>query len=290
MKVVDTIESIKRFCKAKKGDCLSSLYINKRTKLTFICEKDHQWDTTWGSVKHRKTWCLICSGKSKGSIEEVKEYVNDRQGVLLSNTYINCEQKLDFQCNNGHIWSSSWALMKNNKSWCPYCYGNIKHDITLLQNFAKQKDGLLISTEYKGNHSKVIWQCNKGHQWEATWASIKCSNSWCPTCYSFKTESLCKTLLEQKLNILFTKTRFIYNNNRYEFDGYNEEHKIAFEYHGIQHYKYPNHWHKTEEIFNAAQQRDKDKEQYCIENGIRLIIIPYTCNSILETYINSLTI
>ena len=66
----------------------------------------------------------------------------------------------------------------------------------------------------------------------------------------------------------------------YEFDGYNEEHKIAFEYHGYQHYVYPNFFHKTEKDFLSNQERDKAKEEYCKENNIKLIIIPYTDTAI----------
>ena len=83
------------------------------------------------------------------------------------------------------------------------------------------------------------------------------------------------------------KTRFKYNSSTYEFDGFNKENKIAFEYHGIQHYIYPNYWHKTEDIFKAAQQRDKNKEQYCQENDITLIVIPYTEEKNLELFIAS---
>jgi len=290
MKKVDTIDSIRAFCKAKHGDCLSDIYVNKRTKLLFLCDKGHTWKATWGSIKHSNSWCLICSGKQRGSIQEINTYASSKGGTVLSTEYINCEQPLKFQCSYGHIWTSTWGLMKNNHSWCPHCYGNIKCNIATLREFALQKHGLLLSTEYKTNHTKMEWQCSNGHIWKATWASIKHAKSWCPTCQSFKTEVLCKTILEQKLHIVFTKTRFYYNNKRYEFDGYNDEHKIAFEYHGIQHYVYPNHWHKNELEFNMAKQRDIDKQQYCTNMGIKLLIIPYIYNSSIDTYINTLLI
>ena len=49
--------------------------------------------------------------------------------------------------------------------------------------------------------------------------------------------------------------------------------------------KSPNYWHKTKEIFELAQQRDKIKEQYCVENNITLIIIPYTEENKLKLFI-----
>ena len=119
---------------------------------------------------------------------------------------------------------------------------------------------------------------------------MKTKGYWCPECSSFKTERLCKELLEHKLKVSLKKTRITYNNTWYEFDGYNEEYKIAFEYHGIQHYKYPNYWHKTEDQFLKAHQRDKMKELYCKENNITLLVIPYTKEKALDSYISQLTL
>ena len=51
------------------------------------------------------------------------------------------------------------------------------------QEFAVAKhDGLCLATAYVNNHTKMLWQCKFGHQWEAHWNSIKDSNTWCPTC------------------------------------------------------------------------------------------------------------
>ncbi len=61
-----------------------------------------------------------------------------------------------------------------------------------------------------------------------------------------------------------------------ELDVYNDDLKLAVEYDGIQHYKYTPHFHRNGEIdFQKQLQRDKFKEQKCIENGIHLIRVPY---------------
>jgi hypothetical protein len=219
----------------------------------------------------------------------IQQYIADKPFTLLSKRYKNSQVNLKWKCDLGHIWYAKWNNINSGNTQCPYCWGkNFKTSIDILQQHAISKGGLLISTEYKNNLTKVLWQCSKEHQWFARWRDINLLGQWCPECSRFKNENLCKTLLEQKLNILLSKYRFLYKGNRYEFDGYNEEHKIAFEYHGIQHYIYPNHWHKTEEQFKAAQQRDKDKEQYCKENNIQYIIIPYTANKKLEEAIHNL--
>lgn len=272
----------------KGGKLLSTEYINSRTKYTWECSKKHWWSTRWNSIQQGK-WCPICANNIKTNITVLQEYAKNKGGKLVSTDYKNAYNNLLWECKNTHRWLATWTNINRNK-WCKVCsladHGNKKRlNTDNLVIHANKMNGTLISavTDYKTNHDKLIWGCNKAHIWSATWNSIN-SGSWCPECASFKTEKQVKQLLETKLDIIFTKTRFKYNGNRYEFDGYNEEHKIALEYHGEQHYIYPNHWHKTEELFKAAQQRDKDKEQYCKDNDIKLIIIPYTIKD-LDNYI-----
>jgi hypothetical protein len=39
-----------------------------------------------------------------------------------------------------------------------------KYDVATLQAFAAAKGGLLISTKYINANSKLLWECEKGHQ------------------------------------------------------------------------------------------------------------------------------
>jgi len=61
-----------------------------------------------------------------------------------------------------------------------------------------------------------------------------------------------------------------------ELDCYNEELKIAVEYNGSQHYKFPNSYHSTKEKFIQQVRRDKFKQKMCDSYGVYLISVPYT--------------
>ncbi len=61
-----------------------------------------------------------------------------------------------------------------------------------------------------------------------------------------------------------------------ELDGYNEELKLAFEYNGIQHYQFPNPFHKTYEEYLSQLDRDKRKVEECLARGINLLIVPHS--------------
>lgn len=51
--------------------------------------------------------------------------------------------------------------------------------------------------------------------------------------------------------------------------------KCLIEYQGIQHYYYDASWKRSKEAFEDGQVRDNLKRNYCIENSIPLIEIPY---------------
>ena len=219
--------------------------------------------------------------------DTIHAYVNNLGGKVLVG-YSIIRNPIKVQCSNGHTWKNSWADIRKGQ-WCPYCAKKAKPSIIVLQQHANQLGGCLISTEYKNNNDKLTWQCKKGHSWSASWNHIQ-QGCWCPKCFN-KTEELCRISIENHFEISFKKTRFYYAKPKkifFEFDGYNEDYKIAFEYHGYQHYVYPNRWHHTEGQFKLAQLRDKAKERYCLDNGITLIVIPYTED--LLSYIKKLNI
>jgi hypothetical protein len=60
-----------------------------------------------------------------------------------------------------------------------------------------------------------------------------------------------------------------------EIDCYNDELKIGVEYNGIQHYVYPNIYHKSLIEFKNQVRRDQFKLKKCEENGVYLISVPY---------------
>jgi hypothetical protein len=60
-----------------------------------------------------------------------------------------------------------------------------------------------------------------------------------------------------------------------EIDCYNDELKLGVEYNGIQHYNYPNSFHKTYEEFIKQVRRDQFKHKKCDENNVYLITVPY---------------
>ena len=157
---------------------------------------------------------------------------------------------------------------------------------TLNYNFVKdqfEKRGYkLLSTEYKNNATKLDYICPKGHQGNIRWANFHHGKG-CPKCCQGRSEQLSREILEEIMGQHFPSIRpdFLKNPNtgyNLELDGYCENLKLAFEYQGVQHYKFIPYWHKTREIFEEQQERDEMKYKMCVKNGITLILIPYKFN------------
>lgn len=73
-----------------------------------------------------------------------------------------------------------------------------------------------------------------------------------------------------------------------QLDSYNPDLGIALEYNGIQHYKYPNNFHKSDKEFLQQKHRDKLKIKLCKKRGVHLIVVPYTVKKRdLEAYIRN---
>jgi len=69
-----------------------------------------------------------------------------------------------------------------------------------------------------------------------------------------------------------------------ELEGYCKQLKLAFEYDGIQHYEYPNPFHRSEREFLQQRKRDQMENRKCKICGVTLIRIRYDERD-LEGYI-----
>lgn len=187
----ERLETLKNIAKERGGKCLSKEYINNSTKVQFKCGEGHVWLMRPHDFKAGQ-WCPKCGRKNR--VEKVKtpieifiKHAKQKGGKLLSDNYINGHAKLLWQCDKGHHWQATGAMVLHAKSWCPHCNGKHK-DIKDMQKLAEQKDGKCLSKKYINSSTKLKWQCNKGHVWLSAPYNI-IDNCWCPTCgYEIATE------------------------------------------------------------------------------------------------------
>ncbi|CZH11661.1 Uncharacterised protein [Legionella pneumophila] len=177
-----TLHHAQEVAKNKNGKCLSEKYKNVDTKLKWECEFGHQWEATLYNVRKIGSWCPECAGVAKLTLDEMKQLAERKKGKCLSNAYINSDSKLTWECEFGHQWDALPNSIKNKKSWCPECAERKKLTISQMKELAISKGGKCLSASYKNNRSKLKWECEFGHQWNASPSSILNGNSWCPDC------------------------------------------------------------------------------------------------------------
>lgn len=95
-----------------------------------------------------------------------------------------------------------------------------------------------------------------------------------------KGEGDARAAMEKVYGVPFNKERPAWLVNpktgrRLELDGVNHDLKMAFEYHGEQHYIFKPYFYATYEEFAKQVERDNVKVDLCDANGYYLITIPY---------------
>lgn len=114
-----TIEDMKEIARQRGGECLSDTFVNTRSKLLWQCKIGHQWEATPHSITVNRSWCPECARKV--TIRDMQEYARKKGGKCLSETYVNSNSKLLWECENGHIWLATPRSVTYRGKWCPFC-------------------------------------------------------------------------------------------------------------------------------------------------------------------------
>ena len=173
------------------------------------------------------------------------------------------------------------ALLNDAIKSCgaPMCAGRI---INLVgQRFGKLT--VISYSDYKNDSSHFAYwncKCDCGNEVVVMGNNLRTGHTTSCGCVNSQGELLVANLLKLKnINYQTQKTfencRFVDTNALAKFDFYIEN-TYLIEYDGIQHFEYKNTDWNTEEKFQITKSHDEYKNQWCKENNIPLIRIPYT--------------
>jgi hypothetical protein len=276
------IEDMNALASKRGGKLITSCIPNSATKIEWECAAGHRWFATPTDVK-RGRWCPKCkydqvSARFKGSLQNMQDIAKDRGGLCLSNLYRDSQQKLLWQCRDGHKWEAIPQAITRGQ-WCPQCAGSLPLTLEVAQKVARDKGGKCLSTSYRNNSTSMLWECELGHQWEATVNNVThlTHPTWCPECSTGISERLCRKILDFKLGQPFPKARppWLLNSrgHRMEFDGYAPRINMAFEFHGQQHIRINSRYTPTDGALRQRIADDDAKRTICDQRGIQLIEI-----------------
>jgi len=111
----------------------------------------------------------------KHTYEHVKSIIELEKGYhLLSKTYKICNEKLEIECDKGHVFHMSYDCFNRRHERCPVCYKEKRYlSYEYVKNKIESVEGYkLLSTEYKNAHGKLHIKCNKGHDYYVSYCGF----------------------------------------------------------------------------------------------------------------------
>lgn len=273
-------------------------YIGNKKSIMHMCTTHNvKWMTTPGSIL-QGCGCAKCRSEKlrDGRFIPFEGYENR---LMTANSNIICIGEYDgiskpalHKCRIcGYEWRTTPASVLSGTG-CPKCNGRyIRTKEEFLKELEEANPDVELVGEFSYMKSPTLFRCKiDGTEWTAPPLNVVSGASVCPQCK--------ETLGEKKVRIWLEKHNIPYEQQKalpgcrhihaLRFDFYLPELNAVVEYDGAQHYK-PIEFFGGEEVFKSTIERDKVKNDYCINNNIRMLRIPYSedINIALNNFIYS---
>ncbi len=300
-------EDVKNYIEGENGNgckLLNKEYINCKEKLQLLCKCGNEFKTNFSEFKHgNKRQCNKCGLQNRINktrktqeqfLKEIEKLVGNEYSVLGS--YINDSTKILIKHNKcGHEWSVVPSSFLQGTR-CPICMH--QSYIKTSEEFKREVwdlvgDEYTVLGDYKGCEVKILMCHNNcGHKYNVVPRNFLIGRR-CPNCSlpnNPNTEKHIAKLLES-LNIKYKKQKTFSDcknpktgkSLRFDFGIYDKHDSLfcLLEYDGMQHFKAIDYFGGNEAL-NDTKYRDNVKNNYCKQNNIKLIRIPYWDFSNLE--------
>lgn len=234
--------------------------------------------------------CPKCKGlkiseKSLLTKKEFQARFNNRnvddEYVLISD-YNGMIEEIEIKHNLCKHTFSKRAMDFLGGSGCPYCYrtNTLTHEIFLFRLKNVHGEGYEVLSDYKGYHEMLKVKHNKcGYEWDVRPDSLLAGTG-CPKCNESKGENAISSWLDGKIIAYTPQYKFDDCKNilplPFDFAIFDNKSnlKLLIEYDGEMHFKSIDFF-GGDEKFKERQSNDRIKDQYCEQNNIPLLRIPY---------------
>ena len=254
--------------------------IGASSVILISCNKNHEpYEVRFYNFYSGKR-CPKCkfnklSNLYRKKLEDVKKIINDNNLTWISGEYESSKSPLIVRCEKGHEYKTNISIIQRGFK-CPHCFGNAKLNLEYIKDYIENKIHYkLLSTSYINASSKLELQCDKGHIFHITWNKIK-NGRRCPICKQSRGEQKIREVLEE--NGIDFISQYTFNNciniRPLPFDVYLPDYNTCIEYDGSQHFTPSEHFGGVIE-YEKRKKNDYIKDEYCKENNIRLIRIPF---------------
>lgn len=266
-----------------------------RESFTWECKNCHSVheETEYRNFQRRKTKCpcQYNNARCKEIDEKLRSvgytFLYNEDGAYdidINTGFINIKKPIKVQCLRCDKTSKEfyYNILKGHKKCNCDLDKKFTRNLTPQEFVEKwpalnQKNFSLVEgQEYNGRNAQYKIICNNcGHE-DTRWGiTLIDSEILCKYCDNgSKSEQFISMVLDN-LKIKYIREYLVqYNNHQHRFDFYLPEYNTCIEYNGQQHYQ-PIDYFGGQSQFLLRQERDKEKQQYCFENNIKLIIFRY---------------
>lgn len=282
-------ETVKNMFNEKGYILLEKSYKNPKTKMKIKDENGYKYSQTLTNLQKGRHFNRF-NKFNPYTIENIQLWLdkNAKGYKIVSNKYLQTHSKLEFKCNEGHLFQMAFADLQQGQrcSKCKYIKNGNRCRSTFrdVNAYVESIGYTLISKAYVNNMQKMDIKCNKCHVFKMSLNKLKRGQR-CPYCNGSGGEKIISKYLDEN-NIAYKK-EYSFNDlrdkNYLRFDFaifVNEELYCLIEFDGEQHFK-PKNWggcNKEEAIekFEDLKYKDKLKDEYCKENNIKLYRVHYT--------------
>lgn len=270
----------------KKFDKLTVLYrtYNKGRYTAWMCQCDCGTVLSVQATHLKSGHTTSCGCKAK---EHMKDMAGQKIGKLtilypLEERASNRQVIWKCQCECGAVVTARGDYLRSGRAvtcGSAICRGTEKN----MSDLKFGKLTVVSKSDYKReNDNHTFWncKCDCGNTCVVSGQNLRNGNTTSCGCIISRGEQLIGNILEKenipyKMQKTFETCRFIDSNALAKFDFYiNDYYLIEFD--GKQHYEYSDSGWNTEEQFQKTKEHDEYKNQWCKNNNIPLIRIPYT--------------
>ncbi len=248
----------------------------------------------WVGYNDFETWCL-CNNRQ----DLLEQWHPTKNGLLKPNQFTKCSTKekiwwylsYDDSFTGKHFdfeWQTTIANRYEGKD-CPYIcdpprklyigFNDLEtRNPTIAQQWHPTKNKKPAKEYFSKSNDKVWWLCENGHEWQAKISDRnKERGTGCPYCSGSKTEKLVYIIL--KSNQIVFKPEYIFKHDFrvafYPYDCWLPYEKLLIELDGEQHFTDKKEYFETNIPFEERCKRDNIKNQFCLDNHIQLLRIPW---------------
>lgn len=202
--------------------------------------------------------------------------------VIPIDKYINNKTRINHRCLiHNYEWLTTPSSVLQGGG-CPLCRSEkitekqLKTHEEYIEELSRINSDVECLDKYINATTAILHRCKIcNHQWNITPANLLFGYG-CPQCNISHGEKYIKTFLDNNNITYIYQKRFVdcKDSKPLPFDFYLVDYNKCIEYDGLQHFK-SIEFFGGEESFNTLQLHDKIKTEYCEQNNISLLRIPY---------------